>query len=156
MRIQLIAVGTRMPAWVQEGYDEYAKRLSHECKLSLTEIPAGHRGKSADVARAIADEGARMLAAIPKGARVIALDAAGKQWSTEELSRELATWMQEGRDVMLLVGGPDGLAHECKAGADGLWSLGRLTLPHPLVRVLLAEQIYRAWTLLKGHPYHRA
>lgn len=155
MRIHLITIGTRMPAWVQEGYEEYAKRLPHECRLTLVEIPAGHRSKLGDSARAVAEEGARMLAAIPKSARVIAVDVAGKQWSTEELSRDLKTWLQDGNDVALLVGGPDGLAVEAKASASESWSLGRLTLPHPLVRVLLAEQLYRAWSLLKGHPYHR-
>jgi 23S rRNA (pseudouridine1915-N3)-methyltransferase len=155
MQIQLIAVGTRMPAWVQEGFAEYAKRLPRECGLQLVEIPLGKRGKSADVQRAIAEEGERMLAALPRDCRVIALEVQGRTWSTEQLAGELEGWLGAGRDLALLVGGPDGLSEACRRRADQAWSLSPLTLPHPLVRVLLAEQLYRAWTLYKGHPYHR-
>lgn len=155
MRIHLIAVGDRMPAWVQAGYAEYAKRLPPECSLRLVEIAPGKRTKGADVARLMAEEGDRILAAIPKGALVVALEVKGQPWSTEDLSRRLGEWMQGGRDVALLVGGPDGLDARCRARADLLWSLSPLTLPHPLVRVVLAEQIYRAHSLLRGHPYHR-
>jgi 23S rRNA (pseudouridine1915-N3)-methyltransferase len=155
MRIQLIAVGTRMPAWVQEGFAEYAKRLPRECSLQLVEIPLGKRGKGADVQRAIAEEGERMLAALPRDCRVIVLEVDGRAWSTEQLAGELEGWLGAGRDVALLVGGPDGLAEACRRRADQAWSLSPLTLPHPLVRVLLSEQLYRAWTLYKGHPYHR-
>jgi 23S rRNA (pseudouridine1915-N3)-methyltransferase len=100
-------------------------------------------------------EGERLLAAVPRGAARWALDQRGREWSTEDLARRLEGWLGEGRDVALLVGGPEGLADACRAGAEGLWSLSRLTLPHPLVRVVVAEQVYRAWTLLAGHPYHR-
>lgn len=155
MQIQLIAVGTRMPAWVQEGFTEYAKRLPRECALQLVEIPLGKRGKNADVQRAIAEEGEKMLAALPRDCRVIALEVEGRAWSTPQLAGELETWLGAGRDVALLVGGPDGLSEACRQRADQAWSLSPLTLPHPLVRVLLAEQLYRAWTLYKGHPYHR-
>ncbi|MGE0081556.1 MAG: 23S rRNA (pseudouridine(1915)-N(3))-methyltransferase RlmH [Thiohalomonadaceae bacterium] len=155
MRIHLIAVGERMPAWVQAGYAEYAKRLPPECALRLVEIAPGKRTKGADVARLVAEEGERILAAIPKGALVVALEVKGQPWSTEDLSRRLGEWMQGGRDVALLVGGPDGLDARCRARADLQWSLSPLTLPHPLVRVVLAEQIYRAHSLLRGHPYHR-
>lgn len=145
-----------MPAWVEEGYQEYAKRLPPECALRLAEIEAGHRGKSADPERTRRLEGERLLAALPKGARVLALDVQGRLWSTEDLARQMAEWLTDGRDLALLVGGPEGLAAECLQRAQGLWSLSPLTFPHPLVRVILAEQIYRAWSVLKGHPYHRA
>ncbi|MFN2338371.1 MAG: 23S rRNA (pseudouridine(1915)-N(3))-methyltransferase RlmH [Gammaproteobacteria bacterium] len=155
MRIQLIAVGTRMPAWVQDGFTEYAKRLPRECAVQLVEIPLGKRGKNADVQRAIAEEGEKMLAALPRDCQVIALEVEGRAWSTEQLAGELEAWLGAGRDVALLVGGPDGLSEACRARAEQAWSLSPLTLPHPLVRILLAEQLYRAWTLYKGHPYHR-
>jgi 23S rRNA (pseudouridine1915-N3)-methyltransferase len=155
VRIHLVAVGTRMPGWVQEGYTEYARRLPPECRLELLEVPAGQRGKGADLARVMRQEGERLLAAVPRGAARWALDQRGREWSTEDLARRLEGWLAEGRDVVLLVGGPEGLADACRAGAEGLWSLSRLTLPHPLVRVVVAEQVYRAWTLLAGHPYHR-
>ncbi len=145
-----------MPDWVKAGYAEYAERLPRECALLLNEIPASKRGRNAAVAPIIRDEGERLLAAIPTGCRVIALDERGQEWSTTELAERLAGWLQEGGDVSLLVGGPDGLDAACRARADGVWSLSRLTLPHPLVRVVVAEQLYRAWSLLHHHPYHRA
>jgi 23S rRNA (pseudouridine1915-N3)-methyltransferase len=156
MNIHLIAVGEKMPRWVQDGYGEYAKRLPAECALKLVEIAPGKRGKNADIARAMRDEGERMLAAIPKGARVIALEVNGREWHTEQLAEQLEGWLGGGQDIALLVGGPEGLAEDCRQRADQLWSLSPLTLPHPLVRVLLAEQLYRAWSILRGHPYHRA
>ncbi len=155
MRIQLIAVGSRMPGWVDEGYQEYARRLPSECSLQLQEIPAGKRGKNADIVRLTRQEGEKMAAAIPKGARVVALEVKGKPWSTEQLSARMESWLGDGRDVALLVGGPEGIEPELSASADERWSLSPLTLPHPLVRIVVAEQIYRAWSLLKGHPYHR-
>ena len=144
-----------MPDWVKSGYDEYAKRLPRECHLQLLEIPAGKRGKGANLARVIREEGERMLAALPKEAHVIALDMHGKQWDTPQLAQQLKDWLQDGHDVALLTGGPDGLAESCLKRADHLWSLSKLTLPHPLVRIVAAEQLYRAWSLLTGHPYHR-
>ncbi len=144
-----------MPRWVQDGYQEYAKRLPNECTLHLTEIALGHRGKNADIARLTRAEGTRMLAAIPDGCKVIALDVQGKAWSTQTLSRQLNAWMAGGDDVALLVGGPEGLAPDCLARAQLKWSLSPLTLPHPLVRVVVAEQLYRAWSILRNHPYHR-
>jgi len=156
MNIQLIAVGEKMPAWVQQGYAEYAKRIPSECSLILTEITPGKRGKNADIARAMRDEGQRMLAAVPKGAFVIALEVDGRNWSTEQLADQLEGWMNLGSDVALLVGGPEGLSSEAKSAAQQKWSLSSLTLPHPLVRVVVAEQIYRAWSVMRNHPYHRA
>lgn len=155
MQIHLIAVGNKMPGWVTAGFEEYAKRLPRECALRLVEITPGKRGKNADVARILRDEGERMLAAIPRGARVIALEVGGRVWDTPGLSTALEGWLAEGRDLALLVGGPEGLDEACRQRADQQWSLSALTLPHPLVRVVLAEQLYRAWSLLQGHPYHR-
>jgi 23S rRNA (pseudouridine1915-N3)-methyltransferase len=155
MNIHLIAVGEKMPAWVQQGFEEYAKRLPRECTLRLVEIAAGRRGKNADIARAIHDEGQRMLAAVPRGARVIALEVNGRDWSTEQLAQQLEGWLAGGQDMALLVGGPEGLSAEARAAAAQQWSLSPLTLPHPLVRVILAEQLYRAWSILNNHPYHR-
>jgi len=156
MDINLIAAGTRMPSWVNEGYQEYARRLPRECRLKLIEIPLGQRARSTPVERAVNEEGKRMLAAITPRQRVIAMDVAGCCWSTEQLAEELASWLQDGRDVSLLVGGPDGLSDTCLERAGQRWSLSALTLPHPLVRVLLAEQLYRAWTVINNHPYHRS
>lgn len=156
MQINLLAVGTRMPAWVGEGYREYARRMPRECSLVLNEIPLAHRSKSQAIERAVNEEGKRMLAALSDRQQVIALDVKGRSWSTEQLAQQLDNWKQDGRDISLLVGGPDGLAAECLQRAEQVWSLSSLTLPHPLVRVLLAEQLYRAWSLNSGHPYHRA
>ena len=156
MKIHLLAVGTRMPEWVEKGYAEYAGRLPRECALNLVEIPAGQRGQNPDIARIVRAEGERLLAAAPSGSRRIALDERGQEWSTMELAERLSGWLREGRDVSLLVGGPDGLDATCRDRAERLWSLSRLTLPHPLVRVVVAEQLYRAWSLLHNHPYHRA
>jgi 23S rRNA (pseudouridine1915-N3)-methyltransferase len=156
MRIHLLAVGRRMPAWVTAGYAEYAQRLPPECRLLLTEIEPGQRGKGRNPARAMVEEGTRLLAALPKSVQVIALDERGQAWSSTELARRLQAWMQDGRDVALLVGGADGLAQEVRQRADASWSLSKLTLPHALVRVLVAEQLYRAWSILNNHPYHRA
>lgn len=143
-----------MPEWVGDAYQDYAQRLPNQL-LQLTELPLGQRPKGGDTHKALVEEGARMLKAIPSQARVIALDPRGRSLSTEDLAQELSSWMQEGRDVALLVGGPDGLAPECLARAEAKWSLSRLTFPHMLVRVIVAEQVYRAWTILQHHPYHR-
>lgn len=145
-----------MPGWVTEGFQEFAKRLPPECRLNLVEIALGKRSKGSDPVRAIREEGERMLDAIPGDSRIIALDVRGAQWSTEQLSVELSVWLQGGRNIALLIGGPDGLAESCIKSAHASWSLSRLTLPHALARILVAEQVYRAWSLLKNHPYHRA
>lgn len=155
MRIHLVAIGDRMPAWVETGYREYAKRLPRECHLVLHEIPAGRRAKGADLKRIVEQEGARQLAAIPAGARVVALDRGGRQRDTEQLAVELKNRLASGQDWALLVGGPEGLAPACLKRADETWSLSLLTLAHPLVRVVLAEQLYRAWSIVNNLPYHR-
>lgn len=156
MKISLIAVGRKVPAWVEQGYSEYAKRMPRECLLELVEIEAAKRGKSGSSRRWMEQEGGRMLAAIPKGDRVIALDVKGSSWSSEKLAVQMEGWMQAGGGVSLLVGGPDGLSAECLQRADQKWSLSNLTMPHPLVRVVLAEQLYRGWSVVNHHPYHRA
>jgi len=145
-----------MPAWVKEAYHDFAKRLPHECRLILHEVEAGKRGKNTDVKRLISAEGERMLAVIPKNALCIALDVEGVQWNSEKLAGALNNWMASGEDVALLVGGADGLAPACLQRATSRWSLSQLTMPHMLVRVVLAEQLYRAWSIGRGLPYHRA
>jgi 23S rRNA (pseudouridine1915-N3)-methyltransferase len=155
MRIRLIAVGTKMPGWVNDGFEEYRKRLNQDVTLELVEIPAGKRGKNADVDRITDKEGELMLAAIHPSDYVITLDVPGQRLSTEKLAGRLEKLLQQGNHVALLIGGPEGLAPQCRTKAQESWSLSDLTLPHPLVRVLIAEQLYRAWSILKGHPYHR-
>ena len=155
MQIHIVAIGDRMPAWVETGYHEYAKRLPRECRLLLHEIPAGRRVKGADLRRLIEQEGKRQLGAVPAGARVIALDRVGRQMDTEALAAELRKRLAAGDDLALLIGGPEGLAPECLKRADERWALSRLTLAHPVVRVVLAEQLYRAWSIINNLPYHR-
>ena len=156
MHVRLIAIGERMPGWVAEGFAEYRKRLSHELPLELVELKPGARGKGRDDAKAMHDEGEAILAALPRDCHVIALDGHGKTWSSEELADQLRQWRMAGRDQAFLIGGPDGHAPAVLARADQRWSLGPLTLPHMLVRLVLAEQLYRATTIVAGHPYHRA
>lgn len=155
MKARLIAVGERAPAWVAQGFSEYHKRLSYWLPLDLVEIEPGVRGKHRDTARATADEGARVLAALPKHVHVIALDGHGKAWTSEQLAQRLEHWRGLGGDIALLIGGPEGHSPEVLLRADESWSLGPLTLPHMLVRLLVAEQLYRASALLTNHPYHR-
>ena len=155
MKIRLLAVGNKMPAWVEQGYQEYAKRLPRDCSLELVEISPGHRGKNASSDKAMQQEADALKKAIRPGEHVVALAVEGKPWSTERLSEELEGWRNQGGDVALLVGGPDGMTDDVLRLAKHRWSLSPLTLPHPLVRVLLSEQIYCAWTILQGHPYHK-
>ena len=145
-----------MPEWVSQGYNEYARRMPPELSLDLVEIPLAHRGKNPDIPRLMQREGDAILSALGPRDRVIALEVGGRNWSTEKLAGQLESWQLDGRDVSFLVGGPDGLADICRDRADQLWSLSALTLPHPLVRILLAEQLYRAWSVTRNHPYHRA
>lgn len=156
MKARLIAVGEGAPAWVAAGFAEYRKRLSHWLPFDLVEIAPGLRGKGRDAARATADEGSRVLAALPKNAWTVALDGRGKLHSSEQLARRLEHWRTQGRDLAFLIGGPEGHAPDVLASAQESWSLGPLTLPHMLVRLLVAEQLYRAATVLANHPYHRA
>jgi len=154
LRIRLLAVGRRMPKWVDTAFNDYARRLPRECRLELVEIAPGHRG-GGDTARAIADEDKRIGARIGTDNEAIALTVDGPSWSTETLASRLHAWLADGRDRDLLVGGPDGLGPNSLARSATRWSLSPLTLPHPLVRVIVAEQLYRAHSILTGHPYHR-
>jgi 23S rRNA (pseudouridine1915-N3)-methyltransferase len=156
LRLLLIAASQRQPGWVDEGFADYSERLRGRCKLELKVVPLARRSAGAPVDRAIADEAERLLAAVPAGAHVVALAEDGKPWSTAELAAKLESWMQRGAPVALLVGGPDGLGRACLDRAAERWSLSKLTLPHGLVRVVAAEALYRAWSVLERHPYHRA
>jgi 23S rRNA (pseudouridine1915-N3)-methyltransferase len=156
MQLLVAAVGKRMPRWVNEAWTEYARRMPSELALSLREISLAKRGKNADTNRLTAVESAALYAAMPQRARTIALDVKGQPWSTARLAANLEDWMGDGRDVGFMIGGPDGISPDTMQKADDRWSLGPLTLPHPLVRVVLAEQLYRAWTITRNHPYHRA
>ncbi|NCF17780.1 MAG: 23S rRNA (pseudouridine(1915)-N(3))-methyltransferase RlmH [Haliea sp.] len=155
MRLSIIAVGTKMPAWVEQGVAEYGRRMPRELKLEWREIPLARRGKDSRPQQLCAREGEQLLKAVPAGDRVIALDVRGKRISTEQLAQQLEGWQMSGDNYSLLIGGPDGLSSDCLERAEQRWSLSDLTLPHPLVRVLLAEQLYRAWTITVNHPYHR-
>lgn len=155
MRASVIAVGTGMPAWVEAGFAEYARRLSHWLPLELVEIGPGERGKGRDVRRAMEDEAQRLAAAMPKSAHVVLLDGRGRSHTSEQLARRLEHWRMQGRDLAFLIGGPDGFADSVRSTAGEAWSLGPLTLPHPLVRIVVAEQLYRAASILANHPYHR-
>ena len=155
MKLQLVAVGTKMPAWVTTGFQEYQRRFPRDLPLELIEISAGKRGKNADIERILQREGEQMLAAVSKSACIVTLDIPGRPWTTPQLATELERWQMDGRDVAILIGGPEGLSPACKAAAEQSWSLSTLTLPHPLVRVLAAESLYRAWSVNNNHPYHR-
>jgi 23S rRNA (pseudouridine1915-N3)-methyltransferase len=144
-----------MPDWVEQGFSEYQRRFPPDMPVQLTEITAGKRGKNADIGRILKKEGEAMLAAIPKGNRIVTLEVTGNPWTTGQLAEQMQRWQMDGRDVSLLVGGPEGLAPDCISAAEQRWSLSALTLPHPLVRILLAESLYRAWSLNNNHPYHR-
>lgn len=144
-----------MPDWANAGTAEYLKRMPPACPVLLREVPAVQRSKTMATERAKAEECARIDAQIPKGAWRILCDERGTSWSTAQLAEQMAEWLQSGRDVAVVVGGADGMTDDFRQTADQLWRLSDLILPHPLVRVLLAEQLYRAWSLLNGHPYHR-
>lgn len=153
--MRLIAVGSRMPKWVREAYEDYITRLGAALKVSLVEIEAGPRSASRTPQKAMEAEGQKLLAALRKDEYVVALDEHGSQMTTRELAAWLKTRMQDGRDVAFLIGGPDGFAPGVLERSDLKWSLSRLTFPHALVRVVLAEQLYRAHGVLANHPYHR-
>lgn len=156
MKARLIATGERAPGWVAQGFAEYQKRLSHWLPLELVEVTPGLRGRNRDAQRAIEDEGQRVLAALPRNAHIVALEVTGKQHSSEQLAQRLEHWRGQGRDLALLIGGPEGHAPAVLAAAHETWSLGPLTLPHMLARLVVAEQLYRAAAMLANHPYHRA
>ncbi len=155
MKIQLISVGKNMPNWVNEGYQFYAKRLTKPVQLDLIEVPQGQKSKKSDPITQRRIEADSLLKNVPAKSQLIALDVKGKSWSTAKLAEQLGKWMDQGRDTAILIGGPDGLDQRCLQQADMSWSLSPLTLPHPLVRVVVAEQLYRAVSILENHPYHR-
>lgn len=144
MRLSVVAAGTRMPGWVDTAWHEYSKRMPAHCRVELQEIALNKHTEK------------KMLSVLPADALVVALEVNGKQWSTAGLAEQLTRWMESGRDVALLIGGPDGLTDACRERAELQWSLSALTLPHPIVRVVVAEQLYRAWSIISRHPYHRA
>ena len=155
MRIKLLAVGTKMPKWVETGYQEYAQRMPNLCALDLIEIQAKKRGKNADTSRILRDEAIALQDAVPKGAFTIALDRKGKHISTEDLAGHLQTWIDDSQDVAIMIGGPEGIAPEFLTTVSTKWSLSAMTFAHPVVRVMLAEQLYRAWSINANLPYHR-
>jgi 23S rRNA (pseudouridine1915-N3)-methyltransferase len=156
MRLLVVAAGTRLPDWVNEGFADYAGRLTRDYRLELKEIALGQRTAGANVQQATAREGEKMLAALPDSAYVVALQVGGRSMSSEQLAQFLQARARDGRDVVFCIGGPEGLAPEVDARADFKWSLSALTLPHALARVVVAEALYRAVSIVKGHPYHRA
>ena len=155
MRVSIIAVGKKMPRWVVESCDEYLSRMPREFSVTLVEVDAERRGKSLSVETAIARESERLEKAVPRGDHVIALDERGKSRSTKGITSDIEKWQRSGGDVSFLIGGADGISAALKQSVNEVWSLSGLTLPHPMVRTLLAEQLYRAWSLHIGHPYHR-
>lgn len=156
MQLVIAAVGHKMPAWIDTGFQEYAKRMPPECRILLKEIKPVERSGSRTAETVMAQEREKIEAALPKGARVIALDERGRDWTSVQLSQNLVQWQQDGRDVAFVIGGADGLDPVFKAGADTLIRMSSMTLPHGMVRVMLAEQLYRAWSITQNHPYHRA
>lgn len=155
MQLVIAAVGHKMPAWIETGFQEYAKRMPPECRIILKEIKPVERSGSRTAETVMAQEREKIEAALPKGARVIALDERGRDWTSVQLSQQLVQWQQDGRDVAFVIGGADGLDPGFKAGADTLIRISSMTLPHGMVRVMLAEQLYRAWSITQNHPYHR-
>jgi len=144
-----------MPAWVCSGYEEYAKRLNKDVTIKLIEVAASKRSKASSAEKYKTEESVRIKKVLPKGAYVVVLDVKGKQLSTEKLAMQLERWQHIGKEINLIVGGPDGLAEDILLMANESWSLSALTFPHPIVRVIVAEQVYRAWSLNNNHPYHR-
>jgi 23S rRNA (pseudouridine1915-N3)-methyltransferase len=155
MNVQIIAVGNKMPTWVVEGTSEYLRRFPADFSVNFCEITPQKRGKTVNLAKIKDTEGEKCLAAVAKGNQIIALEVLGKKWDTPGLAKQIEQWKMDGRNISLLIGGPEGLSDECRSAADQLWSLSPLTLPHPLVRVMVSEALYRAWSVTQNHPYHR-
>ncbi len=155
MQLIIAAVGHKMPAWITQGFEEYVKRMPFDCRIVLKEVKPQDRTGNMSASAAMQIERTRIEAVLPKGARIVALDERGQDPSSVQLSQHLQKWRGEGRDVVFIIGGADGLDPELKNRADQLMRLSSLTLPHGMVRVLLAEQLYRAWSITQNHPYHR-
>lgn len=156
MKLVILAVGHKMPDWITKGFDEYAKRMPPELRIELKEIKPEQRSSGRNAESVMAAEKQRIEAALPKNARIVALDERGRDWTTMQLANALPGWQQEGRDIAFVIGGADGLDPAVKSRAELLLRVSSLTLPHGMVRVLLAEQLYRAWSITQNHPYHRA
>lgn len=156
MKINLIAIGNKMPDWVDTAGNDFIKRLPPEIKINSILLPLIKRGKNPDIPRIIRDESRKILASVPKGSQLVVLDVLGQSVTTMKLSAMLDVWLQQGQDISIVIGGPDGVSDELLKQASVKLSLSALTFPHPLVRVILLEQIYRAWSILNNHPYHRA
>jgi len=155
VHIRLLAVGDRQPQWVEDAFDTYARRLPRQWRFATEVVGTANRQKNTVAEKAVAAESDRVLAKIRPEERVVVLDERGHEFSSRELAAALHEWQADGRDLVFVIGGPDGVSPACLARADTRWSLSRLTLPHGLARVLFAEQLYRAWSLATGHPYHR-
>lgn len=155
MKLKVIAVGHKMPKWVTAGYQEYAKRMPRECSLELIEIAPAKRTKQSDLSKVVEEEGKKLLSAIKPTDHVVVLEVKGKQWSTADVAKKLSSWQGVNPVVVFVIGGPDGVSESCLKRANEQWCLSLLTFPHPLVRVVLAEQLYRGWSLMNNHPYHR-
>ncbi len=156
MHIRLLAVGDRQPAWVNDAYATYAERLPREWKFRLDTIPTVRRSKNDKSRQAMEAEGKEVLARVQDAEQVVLLDERGKPLSSNALASKLTDWQRDGRDLCLVIGGPDGVSDACRGRADFTWSLSAMTLPHGLARVLVVEALYRAWSMNSGHPYHRA
>lgn len=156
MKLKVIAVGTKMPPWVEVAVQEYSKRLPRDMPLEFIEIPIGNRAKNANLARAVKQESDQILTQVKPQDHVIALEVTGNNWSTEKLAKQMQNWQMQGQNIIFLIGGPDGLSDACRARANQQWSFSALTLPHPIVRIILSEQLYRAWSITQNHPYHRS
>ncbi len=155
MHIRLLAIGDRQPAWVDAAFQSYAARFPHEWRFELETLAAAKRGRKAQSSRAVDAESLKILGKLGSDELVVLLDERGRQMTSRALAERLSRWLSDGRDLAFVIGGPDGVNDECRRRANVTWSLSELTLPHGLARVLFAEQIYRAWSLLAGHPYHR-
>lgn len=155
MKLKILAVGQKMPSWVATGYQEYAKRMPRECSLEMVEIPPGKRTKQSNLVKTVELEGKKILSVLKASDYVVALEVKGKQWSTEGLAKKLSAWQGVNSSIVFIIGGPDGLSEDCLKRSNEQWCLSQLTFPHPLVRVILAEQLYRGWSLMNNHPYHR-
>ena len=155
MKLKILAVGQKMPSWVSSGYKEYEKRMPRECSLEFVEIQPAKRTKQSNLAKVIEEEGKKILSSIKDSDYVVALEVKGKQWSTANVAKKLSTWQGVNPSIIFLIGGPDGLSDACLQRANEQWCLSQLTFPHPLVRIILAEQLYRGWSLMNNHPYHR-
>jgi 23S rRNA (pseudouridine1915-N3)-methyltransferase len=156
VHIYLIALGQKMPVWVEKACNEYIKRLPRELQFDAIEVPIIRRGKNPDIQRIVRDESRKAMASVPPDCFTIALDVTGKKISTEALAQNLDNWMQQGQDIAIVIGGPDGLSDELLKQVDRSLSLSDMTFPHPLVRIIIIEQLYRAWSIISNHPYHRA